>query len=93
MTTTPVTTIEPGQYVKLGPYVGRVMDVLKSNDKTVLRIYFVKNAFQRNLPEYQEIDGTHELSIATPQEVKAEIGRYMRMLRENLQENFQDVME
>lgn len=85
--------IKPGQYIKLGPYIGCVMDVLKSNDKTVLRIYFVKNAFQRNLPEYQEVDETHELSIATPQEVKTEIGRYMRMLRESLQENFQDVME
>ena len=80
-----------GDYVKFRTSTGTVTGVYWNEDKSdgIIEIMFVKNLFQRGIPELHKFSIVGEyLEHATEKEVKTEIVKKLYELRKKVKETF-----
>lgn len=68
-----------GNYVKVGPWCGVVIDVLTSPRQTVLEIDFVKNAQRGRKSEFISLSGRLNITLVGADELRQEFVELIKM--------------
>ena len=80
-------TFTPGTIVRVGAWVGVILDTLTSptSNQTILQINFVKNIYKQQPPELHLLENLQGLlNIATVDEFETEVKRYEEMKEKEL---------